>query len=476
MTGNTHRPSPPFDTVLVANRGEIALRIVRTCREMGIRTVVVHSSVDRDSAAVRVADVATQIGPGPAKRSYLYPPAIIEAALRTGAQAVHPGYGFLSEDPDFAEICAGNGLVFVGARPEVMAKLGDKALARSMMAAAGLPVLPGTPEPVSTAADVLDAGQRIGFPLIIKAVAGGGGRGMAVVARTEDLAATFRATSAAARAVFGDGRVYLERLMERAKHVEVQVLADEHGTVVALGNRDCSVQRRHQKLIEETPAPGVSPALADRLAEAAVAGAKAVGLTGAGTFEFLVVGEEFAFIEVNSRIQVEHPVTEAVTGIDIVREQLCVAAGRPLSFTQEEIRPRGVAVECRINAEDPARDFAPSAGELTEFVPPGGPFLRVDTHAYSGYLVPPDYDSLLAKVIAWAPDRDQAIARMERALAEFRIEGRGIRTTKGLLRAVLADPAFREGTHTTSLLAQGISPDGVPHGGRGTVSAAPRKT
>ncbi|MET8870306.1 biotin carboxylase N-terminal domain-containing protein [Nonomuraea sp. NPDC004580] len=471
MTGDTRRP---FDTVLVANRGEIALRIVRTCREMGIRTVVVHSSVDRDSAAVRAADVATQIGPGPAKRSYLYPPAIIEAALRTGAQAVHPGYGFLSEDPDFAEICAANGLVFVGARPEVMARLGDKALARSMMADAGLPVLPGTPEPVGTVADVVEAGRRIGFPLIIKAVAGGGGRGMAVVRRMEDLAAAYRATGAAARAVFGDGRVYLERLMERAKHVEVQVLADEHGSVVALGDRDCSVQRRHQKLIEETPAPGVSPGVSARLAAAAVAGAKAAGFTGAGTFEFLVAGEEFAFIEVNSRIQVEHPVTEAVTGIDIVREQLWIAAGRPLSFSQEDVRPRGVAVECRINAEDPERNFAPSAGTLGEFVPPGGPFLRVDTHAYAGYAVPPDYDSLLAKVIAWGPDREQAIARMERALAEFRIEGRGIRTTKALLRSVLADPAFQAGTHTTSLLTEGVSANGTPARSAGSPPGASR--
>lgn len=446
--------APPFGTVLVANRGEIALRIVRTCKEMGIRTVVVASTPDADSAAVRAADVAVRIGPGPPKRSYLYPPAIIEAALQTGAEAVHPGYGFLSEDPDFAEICALHGLTFVGPAPEVMARLGDKALARSLMEAAGLPVLPGTPEPVEDPADVLEAARRIGFPLLIKAAAGGGGRGMAVVHRAEDLLPTFRVTAASAQALFGDRRVYLERFWEHAKHVEVQILADRHGSVLALGNRDCSVQRGRQKLVEETPAPGVSPALATRLADAAVAGAKAVGYTGAGTFEFLVQGEEFVFIEVNSRIQVEHPVTEAVTGIDLVREQLLVAAGRALSIGADDVRPRGVAMECRINAEDPDRDFVPCPGELTEFVPPAGPFVRVDTHAYPGWRVPPDYDSLLAKVIVWAPDRDQAIARMGRALDEFRVSGPGIQTTRSLLRDVLADPVFRAGMHTTVLLAE----------------------
>jgi acetyl-CoA carboxylase, biotin carboxylase subunit len=440
---------PPFGKVLVANRGEIALRVVRTCREMGIRTVVVYSTVDSESAAVRAADETVRIGPGPARRSYLYPPAIIEAALRTGVQAVHPGYGFLSEDPDFAEICARSGLVFVGARPEVMAQLGDKALARRLMADAGLPVLPGTLEPVSTPAEVFATARRIGYPLIIKAVAGGGGRGMSVVRRQDELMAKLRSARAAARAVFSDERVYLEQFWDDAKHIEVQVLADEHGTVVSLGERDCSMQRRHQKLVEETPAPGLPPGLAARLADAAIAGASAVGYTGAGTVEFLARGEEFAFIEMNSRIQVEHPVTEAVTGVDLVREQFNVAAGLPLSFTQDDVRPRGVALECRINAEDPARDFAPCPGEVTEFVPPGGPFVRVDTHAYAGWRVPPDYDSLLAKVIAWAPDREQALARMTRALAEFRISGRGVRTTRGLLQSVLADPVFRAGTHTT---------------------------
>ncbi|WP_209648743.1 acetyl-CoA carboxylase biotin carboxylase subunit [Kibdelosporangium banguiense] len=443
-----------FDKVLVANRGEIALRVVRTCQEMGIRSVVVYSTADRDSAAVLAADEAVQIGPGAPRRSYLYPPMIIEAALRTGAQAIHPGYGFLSEDPDFAEICARSGLVFIGPRPEVMTRLGDKVLARELMSEVGLPVVPGSARVVSDPAEVLATVKRIGLPVIIKASAGGGGRGMSVVRDWDELLPAFRATRAAARAVFGDERVYLERFWERARHVEVQVLADGHGNVVHLGERDCSVQRRHQKLVEESPAPGLAPEMRARLTDAAVQGASAAGYTGAGTFEFLVNGDQAAFIEVNCRIQVEHPVTEMVTGIDLVREQIRVAAGLPLSVSQQSVRMCGVAVECRVNAEDPSRDFAPCPGELTEFVPPGGPFVRVDTHAYPGWSVPPHYDSLLAKVIVWAPDREQALCRMNRALREFRIGGRGIRTTRDLLRDVLAHPAFRAGEHGTALLRQ----------------------
>ena len=444
--------NPVFDTVLIANRGEIALRVIRTCREMGIRTVVVHSTSDRDSAAVRAADVAVQIGPGPARHSYLSAPAIVEAALRTGAQAVHPGYGFLSEDPDFAEICADNGLVFVGPRPQVMAALADKSTARSLMAAAGLPVLPGSDGPVRTAADVVEVAGEIGYPLMIKASAGGGGRGMAMVANPRDLLPAFRATSATAEAVFGDGRVYLERFCAGARHVEVQVLADEHGNVIHLGERDCSVQRRHQKLIEESPAPRLAPGRAAEIRAAAVRGARAVGYTGAGTFEFLVRDEDFSFIEVNCRIQVEHPVTEMVTGMDLVREQLLVAAGRPLTVTQDDVDPRGVAIECRINVEDPERNFAPCPGVLTDFVPPGGPFVRVDTHGYPGFRVPAEYDSLLAKIIAWAPDREQAICRLDRALAELQVSGRGVHTTRDMIREVLTDPVFRAGTHTTAYL------------------------
>jgi acetyl-CoA carboxylase biotin carboxylase subunit len=419
---------------------------------MGIRTVVVYSSADRDSAAVRAADKAIHIGPGSPRRSYLYPPAIIETALRTGARFVHPGYGFLAEDPDFAEICERNGLVFVGPRPEVMSQLGDKAMARQLMSAAGLPVLPGTPEPVRGTDEVVEAAHRIGLPLIMKATAGGGGRGMAVVRRPTALLPTFRTTRATARTVFGDDSIYLEQYWDRARHVEVQVLADEHGNVLHLGERDCSVQRRHQKLIEASPAAGLPDGMAQRLAEYAVQGARAVGYSGVGTFEFLTHGDDAAFIEVNCRIQVEHPVTEVVTGIDLVREQLRVAAGLPLTLRQDDIEARGVAVECRVNAEDPDRDFAPAPGRLEEFVPPGGPFVRVDTHAYPGWVIPTEYDALLAKVITWGPDREQALRRMDRALAEFRIDGPGVHTTIPVLREVLADSAFRAGHHDLSVL------------------------
>ncbi len=441
-----------FDTVLIANRGEIALRIIRTCRDMGISTVVVHSTADRDTAAVRAADRTVQIGPASAKRSYLYPPAILEAALQTGAQAVHPGYGFLSEDPDFAEMCAEGGLTFIGPPPRVMAQLGDKSVVRGLMADAGLPVVPGTGSVVGTAEEVVEASDRIGLPLIIKAAAGGGGLGMSVVFDQSGLLPAFRATRAAAQTAFGDNRVYLESYLDGARHVEIQILADAHGNVVHLGDRDCSVQRRHQKLIEEAPAPRLAPGLADRLAEYAVTGARAVGYRGAGTFEFLVRGEQIAFIEVNSRIQVEHPVTEMVTGVDVVREQLHIAAGEPLTLAQDTLTCNGAAVECRINAEDPARGFIPCPGRLTDFVAPAGPFVRVDTHAFPGAVVGPDYDSLLAKIIAWGQDRDQALARLRRALRELRVVGQGIRTTAPLLADVLDAPVFRAARHDIAML------------------------
>ncbi|MQY11629.1 Biotin carboxylase [Streptomyces sp. RB5] len=442
-----------FDTILIANRGEIALRVIRSCRELGIRTVAVYSTADRDCAHVRAADTAVQIGPGAPRKSYLCAPAVIEAALRTGADAVHPGYGFLSEDPDFAEICAENGLAFIGPRPDVLSRLGDKAVARALMTEAGLPVLPGSPGTVDSAAEVSDLAARIGFPLIIKAAAGGGGRGMTVVRRPGDLLPAYRQTRATAQAVFGDNRVYLERYCDSARHVEVQVLADNHGQVLHLGERDCSVQRRHQKLIEESPGPGLHRELTRAMARAAVRGARSVDYTGVGTFEFLVHDEGFSFMEMNCRIQVEHPVTEAVYGVDLVREQILVAAGERLRHSQEDLVPRGTAVECRVNAEDPDRDFAPSPGLLEEYVPPGGPFVRVDTHGYPGWRIPPQYDSLLAKVIAWGPDRLTALDRMDRALAEFRIAGPGVRTTIPLLRKVVAHEVFREGKHDTSFLA-----------------------
>ena len=443
-----------FSTILVANRGEIALRVARTCREMGIRTVAVYSSADRDSAVLRFADESVHIGGAASKGSYLSIPAVIEAALQTGAEAIHPGYGFLSEDPDFAEICASQDIVFIGPPAHVMQQLGDKAEARRLMSEAGLPVLPGSTGALTSLAEAKELAQQVGYPVILKAVAGGGGRGMAVVRDPAGLARAYNETRTQARAVFGDDRLYLERFVENARHVEVQVLCDLHGAVVHLGERDCSVQRRQQKLIEESPAPNLPDGLREAMWAAAVRGAEAVGFAGAGTFEFVVTPDyDYYLMEINCRLQVEHPVTEFVTGIDIVREQITIAAGEPLSVRQSDIELRGVALECRVNAEDPDQDFAPAPGPLVEFVPPGGPFVRLDTHAYPGWLVGPDYDSLLAKAIVWAPDRDQAIARMDRALSEFRVSGPGVRTTTDFLRRTLAHPLFHTGEHTTGLVA-----------------------
>ncbi|MFD0468429.1 acetyl/propionyl/methylcrotonyl-CoA carboxylase subunit alpha [Nonomuraea thailandensis] len=362
-----------FSSVLVANRGEIALRIARSCRELGVRVIMIHSTADRDSPALRLADQRVQIGPATAKRSYLYPPAILEAALNAGAQAVHPGYGFLSEDADFAEMCESKGLTFIGPSPSVIAALGDKTQARNLAAASGLPVLPGSPAPLRTGQEAKQVADEIGYPVIIKAVAGGGGRGMAVVRDPRDFLKACAETRTSAQAVFGDGRVFVEKYVEHARHIEVQVLGDLHGGIVSLGERDCTVQRRRQKLIEESPAPGLSAELTGRIRQAAVTLARAVGYAGAGTFEFLVdPGGAFYFIEANCRIQVEHPVTEMVTGVDLVREQLLIAAGRPLSLRQRDVELRGVAIECRVNTEDPRRGFLPTPGVVERFLPPGG--------------------------------------------------------------------------------------------------------
>ncbi|GAA3292522.1 acetyl-CoA carboxylase biotin carboxylase subunit [Dactylosporangium vinaceum] len=438
-----------FDKVMVANRGEIALRVVRTCREMKVRSVVCYSEADQDSAAVRAADEAVRIGPARAKRSYLNAAAVLQAALQSGAKAIHPGYGFLSEDADFAEACEDTGIVLIGPPAHVMARLGDKSSARRIMASAGLPVLPGGTDLRSPDA-AAELAAEIGYPVIIKAAAGGGGRGMTVVRDPADFVAAYRTTQATAHMLFQDRRVYVERYLTRARHVEVQVLCDSHGNAIHLGERDCSVQRRQQKLIEETPAARLSSGLAERICAAAVQGALAAQYVGAGTFEFLVgPDDDFYFMEVNCRIQVEHPVTEMVTGVDLVREQLHVAAGRSLLLRQEDIQRRGTSIECRINAEDPDRGFAPTPGRLTDFQPPGGPFVRVDTHASTGYTVPPDYDSLLAKVVVWGPDRDQAVERMLRALAELRADGPGMATTAAFVAAVLDDPTFRAAEHGT---------------------------
>ncbi|HYS40756.1 MAG TPA: biotin carboxylase N-terminal domain-containing protein [Pseudonocardiaceae bacterium] len=440
-----------FKKVLIANRGEIALRIARTCRELGVASVGVYSSADRDPRALRHFDETVHIGPPLSRRSYQSIPAVIEAAIGTGADAIHPGYGFLSEDPDFAEVCADNGLTFVGPTPGLMAALGDKSSARRLMSDAGLPLLPGSVAPIGTAAEAVRTADEIGYPVIIKAVAGGGGKGIVVVTDPEELVPTYEHARAGAGAVFGDDRVYIERYLAHARHVEVQVLCDNRGNGIHLGTRDCSVQRRHQKLLEEGPAPGLSTT--DTMADAALKASLAVGYTGVGTFEFLVdEHERYYFMEINTRLQVEHPVTEAITGVDLVRQQLLVAAGYPLALTQLDVVPRGVAVECRVNGEDPDRDFVPTAGTLDRFDPPGGPFTRVDTHAFAGYALGPHYDSLLAKVIVWAPDRAQALDRMDRALAEFAVSGRGVRTTIPFLRQVIADAEFRKAIHSTALV------------------------
>jgi acetyl-CoA carboxylase, biotin carboxylase subunit len=426
--------------------------VARTCRDMGIRVVAVYSTEDRDSQLVRFADEAVAIGPAPARRSYMYAPVILEAARRTGADAIHPGYGFLSEDPHFAAACAAEGLTFIGPPSDVVAALGDKTRARELLSAAGMPLLPGSLKPLADPAAAQRAADEIGYPVIIKAAMGGGGRGMRVVHDSADFAQAYRETRAQAQALFGDARAYVERYLATSRHVEIQVLADNHGNVVHLGERDCTVQRRHQKLIEETPAPGLPRETVERMGQAAVAGARAAGYVGAGTFEFLVdEAGDFHFLEVNCRIQVEHPVTEMVTSIDLAAQQLRIAAGEPLDLGTAQ--RHGAAIECRINAEDPAREFAPAPGTLTEFVPPGGPFVRVDTAACQGSRVSPAYDSLIAKLIVWAPDREQAIARMARALDEFRIDGPGIATTAGFLAETVRSPAFRAGTHTTSALA-----------------------
>ncbi|GLZ11430.1 acetyl-CoA carboxylase biotin carboxylase subunit [Actinomadura sp. NBRC 104425] len=450
-----------FQKILIANRGEIAVRIARTCREMGIATVAVHSTADRDGRAAAYADETVQIGPPPARRSYMYVPAIIEAARRTGADAIHPGYGFLSEDPDFARICAEHGIAFIGPPPEVMEVAGDKARVRGLLARAGLPVLPGSDGTPAALDEALEVARSVGYPVIVKAAAGGGGRGIAVAGTPAELRRAYRETTAVARTVFGSGEVYLERYLPAARHVEVQLLCDAHGAAVHLGERDCSLQRRRQKLIEEAPSPGLSPHLRARLGEYAVTAARALGYQGAGTVEFLVdPSGRPTFMEVNARIQVEHPVTEMVTGLDLVREQIRIAAGERLALTQRDVRLTGWAIECRINAEDPDAGFRPTPGVLEVFRPPGGPGTRVDSGFAQGDRVPSDYDSLIAKLVVWAPTRDQAVARADRALAEFAVGGPGVATTVPLLRELLAHPEFAAGRHHTNLVDQMTRPKG----------------
>ena len=440
-----------FHKILIANRGEIAVRIIRACRELKVPTVAVYSDADRDSLHVRLADEAVCIGPPPAPESYLNVPRIISAAEVTGADAIHPGYGFLAENADFAEVCESCGITFIGPTSAQIRAMGDKANARAAMIEAGVPVVPGSAGPVETVEEALTVARDVGYPVIIKAVAGGGGKGMRVAADEEEFPTHFRMAANEAQAAFGNGSVYLERYLVRPRHVEVQVLGDSHGNVVHLGERDCSVQRRHQKLIEESPSPAVTPELRRRIGEAALAGVRAIGYAGAGTMEFLLdESGEFFFMEMNTRLQVEHPVTEMVTGLDLVAHQIRVAAGEPLSLRQEDVQLRGHSIECRINAEDPDHDFRPSPGEVKFLHLPGGPGVRVDTHLYQGYRIPPQYDSLIGKVIVWAEDRAEAVARMQGALEEMVVDG--LKTTVPFHLRVLAHEVFRAGEVNTSFL------------------------
>jgi acetyl-CoA carboxylase, biotin carboxylase subunit len=440
-----------FHKVLIANRGEIAVRVIRACHELGLETVAVYSEADRDSLHVRLAEEAVCIGPPPAPESYLNVPRIISAAEVTGADAIHPGYGFLSENADFSEVCESCRITFIGPTADQIRAMGDKANARDTMKRAGVPIVPGTDGPVENIEEAAREAARIGFPIIVKAVAGGGGKGMRVVRSAEELPDLLRMAETEARAAFGNGSLYLERYLERPRHVEMQIMGDRDGRVIHLGERDCSVQRRHQKLIEESPSTAVTPELRERLGEAALAGARSLGYVGAGTLEFLLDEDgRFYFMEMNTRLQVEHPVTEMVTGMDLVAEQIRVAAGEPLSVTQDDVQFRGHAMECRINAEDPDHGFRPAPGTVHELQLPGGPGVRVDSHLYAGYRVPTQYDSLLGKVIVWAENRDHAIARMRRALRELRVEG--VHTTTSFHLRVLEHPAFQRGDVNTHFL------------------------
>jgi acetyl-CoA carboxylase, biotin carboxylase subunit len=432
-----------FKKILIANRGEIALRIQRACREMGIRTVVVHSEADTDAKYVKLADESVCIGPPPSRESYLNIPAIISAAEVTDAEAIHPGYGFLSENADFAERVEKSGFVFIGPKAETIRLMGDKVSAIKVMKAAGVPCVPGSDGPLGTDAEEnLKTARHIGYPVIIKASGGGGGRGMRVVHAEAALLNAINLTQQEAQAAFGNAQVYMEKFLEKPRHIEFQVIADNYGNVVHLGERDCSMQRRHQKVIEEAPAPGLSAEIREKMGARVVEACRAVGYRNAGTLEFLYQDGEFYFIEMNTRIQVEHPVTELITGIDLVKTQLLVAAGEKLPFRQEDIEFRGHAIECRINAEDP-RTFMPSPGLVKRWHSPGGPGIRVDSHVYSGYSVPPNYDSMIGKLIAHGDTRQTAIARMRNALAELVVEG--IKTNTALHQEILTHTAFHTG-------------------------------
>ena len=444
-----------FEKILIANRGEIALRIQRACRELDIRTVVVHSTVDAEAKYVKLADESVCIGPAPARDSYLNMAAIISAAEVTDAEAIHPGYGFLSENADFAERVERSGFVFIGPRPENIRLMGDKVSAKQAMEKAGVPCVPGSEGALpEDAKEIVRIARKVGYPVIIKAAGGGGGRGMRVVHTEAALLNAVNMTRGEAQAAFGNPTVYMEKYLENPRHIEIQVLADSHKNAIYLGERDCSMQRRHQKIIEEAPAPELSEKQREKVGERCADACRKIGYRGAGTFEFLYEDDEFYFIEMNTRIQVEHPVTEMITGVDLVQEQIHIAAGEKLRYRQKDIVVRGHAIECRINAEDPYR-FTPSPGRITSYHPPGGPGIRVDTHIYAGYTVPPNYDSMVGKLIAYGATRDQAIRRMRIALSEMVLEG--ITTNIALHRELLHDSRFLRGGTSIHYLEQKLA-------------------
>ena len=444
-----------FKRILIANRGEIALRILRCCREMEIETVAVYSTADKDALHVQLATQAVCIGPPKAADSYLNMRAILAAALKTGCDAIHPGFGFLSENSEFARLCAECGIVFIGPSGDVIDAMGNKSAARTLMIRNRVPVVPGSDGAVETAEDAARIAEKIGYPVLIKAAAGGGGRGMRRVFSPDELESSFAAARAESVACFGSGEMYLEKLILDPRHIEFQILADRHGNVIHLGDRDCSIQRRNQKMLEEAPSKALTPELREQMGAAAVAAAKAAGYENAGTIEFVLDPDgNFYFIEMNTRIQVEHPVTEFVTGMDLVREQIRIAAGLPLSHTQEEITLRGHAIECRVNAEDPAHNFQPCPGKINFLHLPGGCGVRVDTGLYSGYTLPPYYDSLMAKLVVWAPTRLEAIRRMRRVLEELVVDGPA--NNADLLHQILYHPDFVRGTCTTAFLDENL--------------------
>ncbi len=440
-----------FHKILIANRGEIAVRIIRACRELGIETVAIYSEVDKKSLHVKLADEAHCIGKATSAESYLKYYDIVILAVKVGAQAIHPGYGYLSENAEFAELCKSSGIVFIGPSPDALRRMGDKAIARETMNQAHVPIPPGTKKPVQSIESAKRLAKKIGFPLLLKPSAGGGGKGMRIVNDPKELADSFVSSQTEAKAAFGSDDIYMERYITKARHIEFQILADNHGNAIHLGERECSVQRRHQKLVEEAPSPTIDPKLREKMGRAATKAAKSVNYSGAGTIEFLLTEKhKFYFIEMNTRIQVEHPVTECVTGIDIVKEQIRIAAGQELGLKQRDIKIRGHAIECRINAEDPQHDFMPSPGKIKGLGLPGGPGIRIDSHIYSGYEVPHFYDSLLAKLVAYAEDRETAIKRMQCALHEFTIKN--VKTTIPFHEKIMNDRRFKSGEYDTDIV------------------------